>query len=767
MFMTLNLDGGSPPPPPPPAENDGIVSSGRVKRNQVRRACDWCKLMRIKCNDDRPCHNCRQAGRECGMSGKNQFPSIAAAVKEIEKLRAQVRALERSPRLPEGSKSSSSATSSAASPSEAQQAERQSASRNGVRVGSMLYGVVSLPFLLARMDHFLDSSQPQLRLNIVSSVGGVGMPAWLPSDTAGVNYLLPHQEVQLLAIFWQTRYFTFPVLNERQFRRDYQVLVAETGPRTPRRASPLIDIILALCIQMGSFRTRQANSQFSGSGDTSMSGCASLAGFQYYRRCQEVIDETMEAPSITTVQCCLFSIVYLYEAGLINSAQITTGKALILATILGLQSEPPPGDSEPEREVSRRTWWGLYALDILLSLEDGRQPMIDPTKVSCQPPSDSAEVAQWLAPNYQHDDACPSWLGFQTHTLSLLQIALSVRSGFCDEYDRVAGKDGYEGFVRNVEARERCASYIAERMKEVDAWARDVPTGYFAPRREGEPFSTEPSTLDLDPNPNILVHFQRQRILLELQYHQLCMTSYQSFICFASPVNVSTPLSDSRAIAALNHAITLTTIVHQVVTTSDVLNGVYYIFRWLKNALFVMIGYAYAFSSSSHKETALKAVETAIVVVNLYIGTLPEARATANIARTLADNLGTMMSDVYTGENWSSWSWLAPSVSTAALPANVAVTPAAASQSIQTSPFSELTHRANSASTVVPTAPAITPDELFDTSALPALDDIVNAWPTMGINWAGFSSAADPVADEWTLMADDVMEGFDGNENRS
>lgn len=91
--MTLNLDdetaarskaSTTTTAAAPALADDGGAPPGQdrqVKRNQVRRACDWCKLMRIKCDNDRPCFHCVESGRECRMSGKNQFRSIAAAVK--------------------------------------------------------------------------------------------------------------------------------------------------------------------------------------------------------------------------------------------------------------------------------------------------------------------------------------------------------------------------------------------------------------------------------------------------------------------------------------------------------------------------------------------------------------------------------------------------------------------------------------------------------------------------------------------------------------
>lgn len=67
--------------PPRAAGHRDSAPTNRPKRSQVRRACDWCKLMRIKCDSRHPCYNCQQAGRECAINSENQFRSMAAAVK--------------------------------------------------------------------------------------------------------------------------------------------------------------------------------------------------------------------------------------------------------------------------------------------------------------------------------------------------------------------------------------------------------------------------------------------------------------------------------------------------------------------------------------------------------------------------------------------------------------------------------------------------------------------------------------------------------------
>ncbi|KAL1866484.1 hypothetical protein Daus18300_006719 [Diaporthe australafricana] len=643
----------------------------RPKRAQVRLACDWCKLMRIKCDNHRPCSNCQQAARDCSTSRENHFRSIADAVSEVKRLRAKVRDIEttqsqrQSPVQENQGRDVSSEpghTSPCVLPSPARTvlsepgaktshtkddpsgpssrlSEQSTASPSSrPRVEPSLHGVTSLPSLLARLDDFLEPTRPQLHLDFdLSSCAGNCSQQDI-NNTQGYGFLNRAQESLYLDFFWQTHYFSFPILNEGQFRSDYKALWADQDAAAPRRPSPLVDIMLALCIQLGSsFRRPNADN----------GSCAPLAGFQYYRRCQESIDQTIESPSITTVQCYIFSIVYLYEAGLLNRAQAVAGKAVMMAMLLRLPNEPRSTEPEPQKEVARRTWWSLYILDGKLSMEVGRPPLLGPTHSTCDLPSDSIEVARWLGPHYSFDDTCPTWLGFQTQTLRLLNAVRLVRSAVYTKYESIVGEHGYREFVENTAAREECAGILTGHMKELDAWAAQVPDGYTVPRRDGHPYSTDRSPIDI--RPDTIVHCQRQRLLLELQYHQCCMSLYQPFITLSPAPDVSTPLSDTKAMAALNHAMALTAIMHQSLTSSEALGGTHHVLRWQKNALFIMLGFAYTFPLSSSIPAASRAIEMAIAVVEMYCESLPQTRSVASVARALADDAGAVTTGLQSG----------------------------------------------------------------------------------------------------------------------
>ncbi|KAI9166309.1 Patulin cluster transcription factor patL [Paramyrothecium foliicola] len=665
MFATLDLKAASSTGPEAGVACATTQPPARPKRSQVRRACDWCKLMRIRCENERPCYNCRQARRECGTSRQNQFRSLAAAVKEVETLRAQLRQLGNLPNQSEAPKNDAPASTSPAmavsspgppSPSPEQtMTEQQQPSITNSRTTpgfthrpvSNLRGTTSLSFLLDRMQQYLQTNRTQLGVDVLACSACPPSPSRLTMDSSSANFLSPDHELQALSLFWRSHYFSFPIFNEGQLRNEFRALFANSGPGRSRGASPLLDIILALCIQLASSSVLASND-----GDYH-DPYPSLAGFQYYRRCQEALNYMIETPDLVTVRCYIFSIVYLYEAGLLNRAQVTASKAVLTATMLGLSQEPSTTESEPEKELSRRTWWALYTLDGKLSMETGRPSIIPASSSTCQLPTDSTEFAEWFAPHYQHDPACPPWLGFQTQTLRLVQVVRTIRSTFEARFNEVVGDAGFDAFISDGTVREECARCLSEEMKDVDAWVEQVPKGYQVARKEGHAFSRGRFTLDLAPNPNILIHCQRQRLLLELQYHHLCMSLYQFFICFSASSDISTPLADSNASAALYHAVALTSMMHQALTTSEALGDTYHIYRFQKHALFIMLAYAYTFPLSHAKNTTQKSIELAIAVIDMYRPAISEAGSIATMARALVHDLSTVTKSFHAGSSWT------------------------------------------------------------------------------------------------------------------
>jgi hypothetical protein len=642
-------------------DGDGKAKANRPRRSQVRRACDWCKLMRIKCDTRRPCSNCRHADRDCATSGENQFRSMAEAVEEVKRLRTKVRELEStgggSPpdeakkdgqdkkghdSESNGSRPSLKTLSTTSSLDISRLRLSSYASRNGLTIGSVFYGVTSLPYFLSRMGHFLKTKRHSHPVDVDLDLGIRSFNS--PNPRGEDHFLSQEQESHSIDIFWQTFYYSYPIFDEGQVRGQFRSLWAKVEPGALRESSPLIDIVVALCIQFSSHMSARhivmPHGMDSAGSSPSSSGEATplMAGFQYYQRCQDALDLALESPTLTTVQCYILSMLYLYQAGLWNRAQVVSGKAMMMAMMMRLQDEPPMTDPEPLREMARRTWWSLYTLDAILSVEIGRPPMVGPTNPTCSLPSDTDDAAQWINPHYAYDLSCTTtWLSYQTQTLRLLDVVTMARNVLYTRYDSLVGDGGFEVFINNPGAREESAQLLSEQLKEFNAWAKQVPVKFQVARRDGGvPFSTDCSSIDF--NPIVPLHSQRQRLLLELQYHQYCMHLCQLFICFGKTGDMSTPAADNMASAALTHSMTFTGMVHQTLTTSEALNGVYQAFRWQKNALFTMIGYAYTFPTGATSSVRTY-IEMGLSVLDMYRDFLPEAGPVVAMARVLANDV--------------------------------------------------------------------------------------------------------------------------------
>lgn len=603
------------------------------------------------------------------------------------------------------------------------------------------------------MDQYLQSTrqQPQLDLDLSTCAGSCSQQDI--NAASGCGFLSREQEIRFLDLFWQTHYFSYPILNESQVRSDYKALWADQDPMAPRRPSPLIDIILALCIQLGS------SYMDNGVGG----GCAPLAGFQYYRRCEEYIDRTIEGPSTTTVQCYIFSIVYLYEAGLLNRAQVVAGQAIMMAMMLGLCDEPLSTEPEPQKEVTRRKWWSLYILDAKLSIEVGRKPLLGPSHSTCDTPSDSNEVAQWLGPHYSFDDTCPTWLGFQTQTLGLLDAARQVRAAFYEKYEKTVGEHGYREFVDNTAAREGCAAILTDHMKKLDAWARQLSDGYIVPRTNGQPYSTDRSPMDIKSD--TIIHCQRQRLLLELQYHQCCMSFYQPFITFSSTSEVSTPLSDTMATAALNHAITLTDMVHQAHASSMVLGGIHHVMRWQVHALFIVMGFVYTFPLSSSIPAARRAFTLALSVVDAYPNAMPRARDVAAVARVLGEDMDAFVSSLHSDTGSSRVTTSSSSPSSLGFPGAAAV--ATHVEGNEQTPSTSLPTvlaplpLGNGFEKTMSYSPAST--NMMDVNFMSHFGTDGTALEAMDMIWSGLNPSDGANADLWTFSPPGDNAGVDGS----
>lgn len=540
------------------------------------------------------------------------------------------------------------------------------------------YGPFSTHFFTQQLSSFLASStrRPLPDIEPYHDTGAASVPigglACLSlEDQISCDFLMKMQQDYLLDLFWSRQHTFYPLIDQSEFLRHYESLWSESSMGVAfRKPSPIVDIVLALCIQFGAALI-PSNDDTTGQANPSAVEDTLLAGRMYFQRCHAMLHEEAATTSITAVQCHTYSVLYLLNAGLTNSAHALLATAVQTAHTLGLHHDPPSHLhlSEPHRELRRRLWWSLYILDSTTSMTLGRPSLTHLASATCRLPNDSLHLAQPLGPTYalppahaDNDDI--TWLSLHTQTLLLVHAVRTIHAAFLDQQSSSAilsprtrtRTHSAKSFTTDASAsaREKSARFMADCCaKKLSAWARNVPRGLRLRRRDGGPsFSTDsPLDLDLDldasSSSGTPTWLQRQRLVLELRYHHHAMALHRAFIILGDDSS-SAPMSAALAQTALDHAAAITHILHHalVEAPAELLAGVHCVVRYLYGAAVTAVAYACAHpagssgsgsgSGGSHPSTTARdTIATAAEVLDRFGATFAPARAAAGVVREL------------------------------------------------------------------------------------------------------------------------------------
>lgn len=427
------------------------------------------------------------------------------------------------------------------------------------------------------------------------------------------------EEERLLKLYWASWHILYPILDEKAFGNYYMSLwKASSGPRDP---SALVDIILALCLQY------DAALQTSGSnGDTSRGEPTdSTAGWWFYRRCQYFLQDDLEDPSITTFQCHFLAVIWLSRASWQNAAHNVLAAGLRIGVILGLHVDPCP-DLAPElREYRKRLWWTMYAIDAQYAMEFGRPLGVHFGQVTCSLPKDQVSPT----------DDSQGLLTPQSFNTQLINLILATRAVYimfyrvCAKVLRKSGKSNIYDDYRDIET---CAEWLDTNISYLKAWLRQVPDALKIPRKNfGQSYSTDRSLLDLPKTDSM----SRGRLILELLYHQFSMHLYRTFVTFGQKERKKAPITERHAISCVNHAITITSIIHQDITESDSLRVWQMTCIWQWNAAISLVGYILAYPRGPVTPIARQALQTALENFKLLSPTFTTATRANEVLRDL------------------------------------------------------------------------------------------------------------------------------------
>jgi hypothetical protein len=184
---------------------------------------------------------------------------------------------------------------------------------------------------------------------------------------------------------------------------------------------------------------------------------------------------------------------------------------------------------------------------------------------------------------------------------------------------------------------------IATGMNKMRAWAESVPLALRTERRQdGKPFSTDLSEIEMEPFAPLWL--RRQRLMLELGYHELMLTIGRS--CMSQSLNLAghsrnTPIytcceTAEIADASALHAAATTQILHQIYKEHDILNGWYEPFNCQWNATITLVGFILLYQNNSPVSSiAYKALDQSIEVLERMGDFFGTAASATFVARDL------------------------------------------------------------------------------------------------------------------------------------
>ncbi|RDW84202.1 Zn(II)2Cys6 transcription factor [Aspergillus mulundensis] len=628
------------------------------KRSQVARACNWCRVHRLKCDAEFPCANCRKRGGDCNNDRLNRAATLPEATREIEKLKKRVEELElelqneRKARalVPQLDALSTPTPGPNDSPGDSAVDLGEHAKNKvweGIHISTAhsphktWYGSSSLFFFIGSINTFLTAALeqthsargmlPESASTLLDQPASTinsdrGRPAAPTGDSIrGGESLTSMQEEYFLNLFWETYYPSNPILDERDFKEHYQSLWAASD--TERQPSALVDIVLALCMQYGMARQPGGRHALTAAarGDVNDSD-STLAGRWHYRRCLSLLSNELESPTLSTIQCHLLCSIYLCCGGFQNMSDNACGLAVRTAFMLGLHVEPPQSMPRRERELRKRIWWTIYVVESNRSMKLGRPFTVQESTSSCTLPADDREIAGLSGSSFAPIGGNVTWLTWHLHGIKLL----------------IAARKAYVSFFSKPPDALTLGNSEST-TKTMDAWLQGVPEVLKTSRQNnGTPFSTDLSPVLIEQFTPVWL--QRERLLLELRYHNTCMSLYRSSICFTLN-GVPVAITEQTALKCAAHAMALIHIIHQVLDTTAILDGWHEAFQWQWNAAMTLVGFVLAFPATVSTRAARETIDLSVSAFESFGDSFAVAANAATIMRDLSAKIDRLAQD--------------------------------------------------------------------------------------------------------------------------
>lgn len=489
------------------------------------------------------------------------------------------------------------------------------------------------------------------------------------------EHLTEDQQTYFLRLFWKAYHPLLQVFDEAEFQSLldlHQRQAFEVG----KLAKALANCMTALGIQYGH-----------GAGLTSrvlsLRHCAvnlPWIGYEYFRRCRDYVTLLTE-PTLLSMQCYALMSLYLMNASHFREAYSLLGTAIRHSHSINLHEEPSERLQPKERIAQRQIWWLLCMLDIKCSQQLGKPVAVQTATITCALPS--ADELTTIPGNMR---VCWKNLHVSTYFVHAVKFAVSL----AEIYRLISTSKLYEDASSDTMLEQR-ANLLTTSLASLEKWSNELPDDLLNPRKNTgypESMSTAESPIVLELGAPSWLH--HQRVLLEVNYHNAYIMLQRPFICFAQSSNFSPvqhPQTDHHARSSIQHAITMTIIVHDLCSSSDDFFGSPAILHPFWNATVTILGFIIANPFCSRSRRAIPWVFKALTVFEAFAATEPFAARAEEITRSLVAKLNDILTTLDEKSEQMNHGRIAPGLTLQPSPYTTSTTPSTDPVDVLTGPL--------------------------------------------------------------------------------
>ena len=493
--------------------------------------------------------------------------------------------------------------------------------RNAPRRLDEYYGLDRPIYFFAKIDEFFAGPRPA---NAGAGYNYEPFPP-LPNPTTPARDDQPSneplsidQQSYFLRLFWEAYHRIIQVPSELDFRALYDTLWQD-GAQERQIQGALVDCMTALGMQYG--HGADLVSRVIGLRETArrVVDDVSWAGLEYFSRCRDYVTRSTDV-GLVGMQCYALMALYLLNASDFNTAYGMLGTAIRNAHSINLHREPDEQVAADQKDTHRRVWWLLFTLDIRCSLQLRKPVAVQPSVITCALPSNDLSGSTYF-----------------THAVKLA-IALS-------DIDRLASTIDMCSEASNIMVLEHRAAALCSALPELEHWRTELPSELLNPRRELQNNPTESMSTAESPlvfGFGVPPWLHRQRVLLEVHYHNAYIMLQRPFICFPRDLNlgqIHQPQTDQHTRSALQHAIVMAVIIHGVCSNTDALLGCPEVLQPLWNATVTIFAFILANPLCQRSPGARRIVAKVSTVFEAFANNDPLAARANEATRVLSSRL--------------------------------------------------------------------------------------------------------------------------------